>query len=111
MPAVVAEHPVGNERGKIRVAGADVEIQPAVVVEVAKVGAHRVEQFEHARLLGDVGKGAVAVVVIQPGALTGMRQTEVVGGDVAYVLDTIATHEDVGPAVVVVVPKPAGETS
>ena len=40
VPAVVAEHPVGHQRAEVGVAGAEVEVEPAVVVEVAEVEAH-----------------------------------------------------------------------
>src|ERR1700683_5001326 len=38
----VVEHPVGDERGEVGVAGAEIHIQPAVVVDIAEIRAHRV---------------------------------------------------------------------
>ncbi len=38
--ARVAEHPVGDERAHVGIAGAQVDVEPAVVVEVAEVETH-----------------------------------------------------------------------
>src|SRR2546430_359498 len=44
-PFNAAEHSVGDDRTKIRVAGAEIEIEPAIVVDVAEIAAHRVNRF------------------------------------------------------------------
>jgi hypothetical protein len=36
----ILEHPVGDEGGQVRLARAEVHVEPAVVVEVAVVGPH-----------------------------------------------------------------------
>src|SRR2546427_12349194 len=43
----IAEQAVRNQRAQRRLAGADVDVEPAVVVEVAEVRAHRQRSEEH----------------------------------------------------------------
>ena len=105
LPAGIAEHSVGHQRSVIRVAGANVEVEPAVVVEVAEVAAHRVEDFVAVGLFGPIDEGAVALVAVEAGRLALMRQAHVIGGHIAGV-GLVARDEQVEPAVVVVVPKP-----
>ena len=38
--AIVSEHPAGDQCAQIRIARPQVEVEPAVVVEIAEVGAH-----------------------------------------------------------------------
>jgi len=108
--AVVAEHAIGNEGGVIGVAGANIEIEPAVVIEIAEIAAHGVKDLVEADLFGDIGEGAVALVAEEAGAVAGVRDAEDVGSDVADILDAVAVDHEVEPAVVVVVPEPAGKT-
>ena len=54
LPADVLEHAVGDQRGQVRVAGAQVQVEPAVVVEVAEVAAHGGEDHVQAGFLGHV---------------------------------------------------------
>jgi hypothetical protein len=57
---------VGEERAVARVPVAEVEVEPAVVVEVAEVGAHHQHDALEPHLLRDVGERAVAVVADEP---------------------------------------------
>jgi hypothetical protein len=40
--AIVAEHSIGQQRREIRIAGTDVEIEPAIIVQIPKIAAHHV---------------------------------------------------------------------
>jgi len=108
-PAVVPEHPVGDERVEIGIAGAEVEIQPAVVVEVAEVRAHGVQHPVQPDDLRHVFEGAVAPVAVEPGPLGRAGHAQQVGHHLAHGPDAVAGHEEVLEPVVVVVEGPAGE--
>ena len=45
---------------EVGIAGAEVEVEPAVVIEVAEVGAHRLEHVIQMGLAGDIFKRAIA---------------------------------------------------
>ena len=50
-PADVLEHPVGDEGGQARLAGSQVEIEPAVIIEIGEVAAHgRIHAVQSGRL-------------------------------------------------------------
>src|SRR3954447_25240988 len=49
--AVIAKHPVRNDRGKIRIARAEVKVQEPIIVQIAKVGSHRMKNVVKARLM------------------------------------------------------------
>ena len=66
LAADVLEHPVGDQRGQARVAGAEVEVEPAVVVEVGEVAAHRGEDHVEAGFRGHVLECLAAEVAEQP---------------------------------------------
>ena len=106
----VSIHPVRNHREQVRVAGAEVEVEPAVVVEVSEVATHGVEQPIQLHRSRDVLERAVAAIAIEArvGALVG--QAEVIRRHIADIGDLVAGHEDVLPAIVIVIEKPAGKT-
>src|SRR5690606_34325167 len=51
--SVIAEHPAGNQRRELRISGPDVEVEPAVVVQVTKVATHRVQKLVDASVARD----------------------------------------------------------
>ena len=59
------EEAVGFQAADLRIAGAEVEVDEAVVVEVGDAGAHDADGEVEAGLVGDVGEGAVSVVAEQ----------------------------------------------
>ncbi len=63
----VAEEAVREEGLVGGVAGAEIDVEPAVVVEVAEVGAHGEDGAVEVGCGGDVGEGAVVVVAVEPG--------------------------------------------
>src|SRR5690606_32513529 len=89
----------------------DVEIQPPVIVEVAKVAPHAVNDPVQAGLLRHIGKRAITVIAVKPCPLGGVRQAEVISGDVAHVTSGVTGNENVRPAVVVVIEEPGGKTA
>src|SRR5437667_8580975 len=42
---VISKHPVRDQRGEARIAGAQVEIEPSVVVQIAEIGSHGEQQL------------------------------------------------------------------
>ena len=107
----VAEKQVGYEIGVIHVAGPEVEIGIAVIVDVPEVGPHGLGGTEQVALLADFGKTplSVAPVEVHPGRLQLVGPIEVRGGHCGDSRG-IGCHEQVEGAVVVVVPEPGGET-
>ena len=107
--AVVPKHPVRNQGGQVGVARGEVEVEPSVVVEVAKGAAHRVADAAHPHLCRHVGEGAVPQVAIHArrAALAGPMQ--VVVRHVPHVVDPVAACEQVFPSVVVEVEEPRCE--
>ena len=83
--------------------GAEVEIEPTVVIEVPKVGAHRVQHPIQADCLRDIFKGAVAPVAIEAGPLGRAGHAQHIRHHFADGPDAVAGHEEVLKPVVVVV--------
>src|SRR6266545_181671 len=103
--AVVVKEAVGLEARELGVAGAEVEIEVAVVIQVGDSGSHGAHGIVEAGFTGDVGKGAVAVIA-EEAAGVGVER-----GGMVPLLQALddrlprgkAGGEEVGPAVVVVV--------
>ena len=66
LAADVLEHAVGDQRAQVGVAGAQVEVEEAVVVEVAEVAPHRGEDQVQAGLLGLVLEALAVHVAEEP---------------------------------------------
>ena len=66
LAADVLEHPVGDQRAQVGVAGAQVEVEEAVVVEVAEVAPHGGEDHVQAGFLGLVLEALAVHVVEEP---------------------------------------------
>src|SRR5687768_16881373 len=75
------EHSIGDDGVEVGIPGADVEVQPAVVVEIAVVAPHRVDGLaQQAGALGGIGEAAVTFVPEQPGAFDLDWQSEILAG-------------------------------
>src|SRR5713226_4906820 len=61
LAVLVSEHAVGDQGRQGRIASAGVEVQKTVIVQVAKVRAHRADHLEEVGLARDIGEGAVLV--------------------------------------------------
>ena len=72
----VLEHDVGHQVGVGRLAGAQVNVEEAVVVDVAEIGAHDQQDPVEAGLLGHVAETGRALVVVEPGPLAAGRLAE-----------------------------------
>lgn len=99
----VAEHAIGNEHAEDWVARAHVKIEVPIVIEVAKVDAHRKQDFVQVRLVRNVGKSAVVIVVVKVRAFARGGQAQVIGRNIVDVVNVVAGDENVGPAIVVLV--------
>src|SRR5690349_16455614 len=93
--AVIAKHPVWNNRRKIRISGADVEIQKTVVVEVTEVGAHPKQNMVEAGLGRHVGERAIVIVVVEPWPFGVCRQAQIIGTDISHVIDAVTAHKEI----------------
>ena len=71
LAADVLEHAVGDQRGQARLAGAQVHVEEAVVVEVAEVAPHRGEDHVQAGFLGHVLEALALQVAEEPVGVTG----------------------------------------
>src|SRR5438445_8380528 len=109
LPFRIAIHAFGSERGKLRVARAEVEIQPSVIVQIAEIAAHGQKDMVQMRRGGHVGESAVVVVVIKFGLCALVRQAEIIGGDIPDVLNEVTGDKNVLPPVIVVVEEPGGK--
>ena len=89
LPVIVSEHPVGNERRKIWIAGAEVKIEPAIVVEIPEVGAHGVKHAIESDGFGNILERAIASIAVEFGAFAVVRLPEHVGDKVPEILDAI----------------------
>ena len=104
---VVAQQDVRDQRSERRRAGPEIDVEEAVVVDVADVGAHRRHDARHAHRRGHIGE-PVARVAIQLQRLRRGRLSEVMLDEL---LDRVRIRHDeqIEPAVVVVVEPPRRE--
>ena len=109
----IAEHAVGNNRRQTGIAGSEVKIEPAIIIQIAKIGAHGKEHTVQMRRLGNVGKSPIMVVVVELGAHAFVRQTKIVRCDrksIAGLLNVEPGNKNIFPTVIVVVEEPGGKT-
>ena len=45
-PLCISEHPVRNQRGKIRITRSQIKVQPPIIVQIPKICSHRVQHLE-----------------------------------------------------------------
>ena len=106
LPTSIPVHVVGHQRVDGRIAGPQVEVEPAVVVEVAEVGPHRGAREGQAELPGCVVEATLAVVPIDPDRDAALGEPQVAAGDIRNRW-FVAGDQQIDVAVVVVVPEPA----
>ena len=106
-PLDIFEHQVGNEHLEGHAAGAEIDVEKAVVVDVGAVAAHHRHLAVQPDLHGDIAKTVGPEIAIEPG--TGcflVRHFRGGGHEVRERTGEVA-HVEVEPAVVVVIPEPA----
>ena len=105
----VPEDAIGQQSLIGGLAGSEVHVQPAVIVQVAKVSTHGEHGAVQVQGGGHVGKGAVVVVAVQVGhfGIGSVACLEV--SNILHGAGRVAGGEDVGPAVVVEVEEPRGK--
>ena len=104
----VLEHTVGDKDGQVRLASRQVHVEPAVIVKIGVVAPHGGEDHVQTCLLGDVLETVALQIPEQPVRIPEVRLTEEASDHVRE-RAVVAGGEDVQPAVVVVVPRPARE--
>ncbi len=107
-PLPIQEHAVGHQHAVRRGSGSQVEIEKAVVVEVAEVRPHRRDHPGHAEHRGPVLERSVSAIAIYAQRLPLRLPAEILA---SHLVDRAQKggDEEVLPAVVVVVPEPGRE--
>ena len=105
----VLEHAVGDQEAQVGVAGAQVDVEEAVVVEVAEVASHGGEDQVQAGFLGLVLEASCRSRCERAGSIIALCGWPIMPFDHVRERVVVAGGEDVEPAVVVVVPGPARE--
>ena len=109
LPPGVAEQSVRDQCAERRLAVAEIDVGPAVVVEVTEVRAHRQCHAVEPYGVRHVAERPVVVVAVQSWHLGARLQPEVHRGEIAHVGDPVAGDVQILPPVVVVVPEPGRE--
>ena len=99
---------LGDDAGETGITGSQVEVQPAVVVQVAEVGTHGLHGDSQVPLLDHVPKAASAVPLVEAGLFEIRGESETVTGLLTD-MTRITGDEQVQVAVVVVIPEPDRE--
>ncbi len=105
----VLEHPVRDEQRQVGVAGAEIEVEPTVVVKVGEVAAHGRKDHVQPGLGRAVFEAFSLIVSVQAVGKAGMLLAQQAADDV-FQGEVVRSCEDVDPAVVVVVESPAWKT-
>ncbi len=105
-PSTFLIHQVRDQARQAHPARPEVDVEIAVVVDVAEVGAHDRHRPGEADLPAHLAEAVRAEVVVEVRMVGfGDRQAEVIGDDLGQAL-RVVVDEEVEPAVVVVVPEP-----
>src|SRR5580704_4624105 len=104
----VVQQDVGQHGSIAGIAGAEINIEITVVVDVAEVRAHGHEDAIETDFRGDIAKRAVAKIFVELERLRVRGEAEI--GTHGFVdRNVVAGHKQVGPTVIVVIEKPGGE--
>src|SRR5262249_11743880 len=105
----VAKHTVRNQCPIVRAAGTQVDVRPAIVIEVPEVAAHSIKNLIEPGYLGHIGKLSL-IVSIQSWQFSRKGQAQVAGshlpGSIGTANRRIPANKQVQPAIVVIIPKP-----
>ena len=99
LPPIISQHDVGHQGMELRIASRQVNVEPAVVVDVAEVGAHGKADAVEASAFGHIAEAAIAVVVVQTRKLRPVLPAERLQGQVVDAR-TVGGDEEVEPAIV-----------
>src|SRR5204863_9848066 len=83
----IPKHAVRNHRCQTRVPRAEVKVQPAIVFQIPKVAAHRLQHVIEMGRFSDVAKSSVMIVVIEFRGRAMVGLPEIIGGDIGYALN------------------------
>src|ERR1041385_5823305 len=81
----ISKSAIGNEGAQIGIAGAKINVEPAVVIEIAKVRTHGKDHMVQAHLLAHVGKGPIMIVMVEFGSIRSCFMPQIIGKDVTDV--------------------------
>jgi hypothetical protein len=108
-------HHVGNEAFVERITGTEIDVEVAVVVEIAEIRAHRQRVASEALFCAHFLEAAATIALVELHGLAPVGETQIARCDVGEAGRGIRTaessHPDVERAVVVEVEEPAGETA
>ena len=106
---LIVQQDVGQHGRVAGIAGAEINVEVSVVVDVAEVCAHGHEDAIETDFGGDIAKLAVAKILVELERLGIGRKAEI-AADRFIDRNVVAGHKQIGPAVIVIVEKPCGET-
>src|SRR5262249_4566880 len=105
LPRLIAEGEIRHERRIRWRAGSEVNIEKAVVVQVAEVRAHRRDHAVQPDLIRHVLKSALAVIVIELHRFGPWRQSQETASDFGHRWRE-AGHKEIEPSVIVIIEEP-----
>ena len=76
---MIPEHTGWNNRGKIHLAGTQVKIKVAIIVEVTKICTHGIRNPVDLAGAGNINEGAISLILVQPRYLGLVILTQVFG--------------------------------
>src|SRR5580658_1792941 len=106
---LIVQHNVRQHGSIAGIAGAEINVEESVVIDVAEVGAHGHEDAIESDISGDVAKLSVAKILVELERL-GIGGKAEVAADRFIDRNVVAGHKQVGPAIVVIIEEPRGET-
>src|SRR5262245_44480273 len=106
----IPEHALWHDRREARFTGAEIKVEPSVVIQVPKITAHRQQYPIQSHRFSYVAECAVVIVVINLWRSSIVRQAEKISGDMTDISHAITTDEQILPAVIIVVEEPRRKT-
>ena len=102
----VAKHTVRQQSIIGRFAGAEINIQPPIIVEIAEARSHCQDRPVEMHLPADIGEGAIVIIAIEAWCLRLVREIEFKPTDILHGIGVVTCGKDVRPPIVVEVKEP-----
>ena len=109
-PAVIAEHAIRQQRLVGAFAGSQVDIEPAIIVQIAEVRTHGKDGAVQTYPGADVLKSAIVPVTIKAWSFRVIAVADLEGANVLGGAERVAGDKDIRPTVVIVIKKPCSKT-
>src|SRR5262249_44421733 len=109
LPGLIAKREIGHQRRIRWRSGSEINIEKAVVVQIAEVRAHRRDYAVQPDLVRHILKSALAVIVIKLHRFGLRRQSQKTASDFGHRGDE-AGYKEIEPSVIVIIEEPRRET-